>query len=151
MVCIFAFLLTCVSPFLINPTQFAAMAISDVTPLPEPKAEEKPSEDENPDGEKKMSKSQMKKLAKGKVRLVVLPVYLYLMAILLLLLTPPAQPFVANRARRTRKISQRGPSQAKRRKEKLPQRNLRISIRHPKAKRKICRCYQWTTVTIRRL
>jgi hypothetical protein len=56
-----------------------------------------------------------------------------------------------NRARRTRKISQSGPSRAKRRKEKLPQRNLPISIRHPKAKRKICRSYQWTTVTIRRL
>jgi hypothetical protein len=49
-----------------------AAYLPDGTPLPEPKAEEKPSEDGNPDGEKKMSKSQMKKLAKGKVCWIVL-------------------------------------------------------------------------------
>jgi hypothetical protein len=48
--------------------KFAAMAaaLPDGTPLPEPKAAE-----ENPDGEKKeLSKSALKKLAKGKVRSV---------------------------------------------------------------------------------
>jgi hypothetical protein len=142
-----------VSPFLLDPVQFVAVAayLPDGTPLPEPKAaEEKPSEDANPDGEKKMSKSALKKLAKGKVRLIVLLLSLYLRAILLLLLTPPALPFVTNRARRTRKKGQLGPSQAKRRK-RLRQQNLPMSIRPPKAKRRICRCCQWTTVTIRRL
>jgi hypothetical protein len=67
------------SPFLLDLAQFVAMAISlpDGTPLPEPMVVEKPSEDANPDEEKKpMSKSAMKKLAKGKVRLIVLPVCL---------------------------------------------------------------------------
>jgi hypothetical protein len=43
-----------------------AANLPDGTPLPEPKAEEKPSED----GEKTMSKNALKKLAKGKVRCV---------------------------------------------------------------------------------
>jgi hypothetical protein len=138
--------------------KFAAMAayLPDGTPLPEPKAAEekpKPSEDENPDGEKKeLSKSALKKLAKGKVRYVL---WLHILCGFCcrcshhqcnLLLSSRT-----NRVRKTRKISQNGPSQAKIRKRKLPQRKLPMSIQRPKAKRRTCRCYQWTTVTIRRL
>jgi hypothetical protein len=71
--------------------------LPDVTPVPEPKAAEaKPSEDGNPDGApKELSKNALKKLAKGKVRLyIVLTVCQYLMAILLVLLTPPSQLFI---------------------------------------------------------
>jgi hypothetical protein len=136
--------------------KFAAMAayLPDGTPLPEPKAaEEKPSGDGNPDGEKKeLSKSALKKLAKGKVRYVAFGSSIsYGDSIAVSHTTNATLYQIANRVRKTRKISQSGASQAKIRKQKLPQRKLPMSIRRPKAKRRICRCYQWTTVTIRRL